>query len=80
MCCAASTLAYTAAQSALQLYEAGLLERFPDMEMHPGIAKVAAMATRDGLVLVEQMFSTVCAGFKLLAQQYPAYIQFGDRA
>lgn len=80
MCCAASTLAYTAAQSALQLYEAGVLAQFPETEMNPGDAKVAAVATLEGLVRVEQMFSTVCAGFKLLAQQYPAYTQFGDQA
>ena len=79
MCCAASTLAYTAAQSALQLYEAGVLEQFPETEMNPGAAKVAAVATPEGLVRVEQMFHTVCAGFELLAQQYPAYIQFGDQ-
>ena len=78
VCCAASTLVYTAVQGALKLYESGMLASFPETALQPGAARVAAMATPEGLIRVEQMFCTVLAGFELLVQQYPAYIRFGD--
>lgn len=78
VCCAASTLVYTAAQSALDLYEQGALRQFPDTILASGNAQVAALAMHEGREKVEQMFRTVAAGFELLARQYPEYIVFRE--
>ena len=76
VCCAASTLTYTAAQSALDLYEQGALKHFPDTILSSGNAQVAAVAQQETQEKVEQMFRTVAAGFELLARQYPKYLRF----
>ena len=76
VCCAVSTLTYTAAQSAMDLYEDGALRQVPETVLNPGAAQVAAVAVPEGLCKVEQMFQTVAAGFELLARQYPEYIVF----
>ena len=78
VCCAASALAYTAAQCAMDLYAEGLLQQFPDTILENGNAQVAALATEDGISRVQQMFDTVATGLQLLARQYPenvCYVQ-----
>lgn len=85
VCCAASTLIYTAAQNALNLYETGALRQFPDTILHPGNAQVAVAAEETAFERVEQMFRTVAIGFDMLARQYPEYVIFrktvnGDKA
>lgn len=85
VCCAASTLAYTAAQSALDLYQEGALRQFPDTVMESGNAQVAAVAAPESLERVAQMFRTIATGYEMLARQYPEYIIFretvnGDQA
>lgn len=78
VCCAASTLIYTAAQSALWLYEQGALQQFPGTMLNPGNAQVEAMAIPKAQESVQQMFRTIAAGFDLLARQYPEYIVFRE--
>ena len=78
VCCAASTLAYTAAQSALELYEDGALRQFPDTVMESGSAQVAAVATPEDIERVAQMFRTIATGYEMLARQYPEYIMFRE--
>ena len=78
VCCAASTLAYTAAQSALDLYERGAVKQFPDVALNSGNAQVAAVALPEAQAQVEQMFRTVAVGFDLLARQYPEYLVFRE--
>lgn len=85
ICCAASTLAYTAAQSALDLYEQGCLRQFPDTVLNAGNAQVAAVAARESVQRVDQMFRTIAVGYEMLARQYPEYLMFrevvnGERA
>lgn len=75
VCCAASTLAYTGAQSALDLYTNGYLKQLPETQMVSGSALVAATATEEGLERTQQMFSTIVAGYALLARQYPEFIE-----
>lgn len=79
VCCAASTLTYTAAQSALDLYEQGTLKHFPDTILSAGNAQVAAVALPETREKVEQMFRTIAAGFELLARQYPDYVLFREQ-
>lgn len=76
VCCAASTLIYTAAQSALELYENGALIQFPDTALNSGNAQVAAVAVPESMERVEQMFRTVATGLEMLARQYPEYVVF----
>jgi len=78
VCCAVSTLTYTAAQSALQLYEQGQLRQFPETLLESGTAQVAAVAVPEAIEQVAQMFRTVANGFDLLARQYPEYIVFRE--
>ena len=78
VCCAASTLTYTAAQNVLELYERGALRQFPDTTLNPGNAQVAAVATPDAVEKVEQMFRTIAIGFDMLARQYPDYLMFRE--
>ena len=78
VCCAASTLMYTAAQNALQLYEQGMLNHFPDTVLNSGNAQVTAVAVLEGREKVEQMFHTVAVGFDMLARQYPEYLMFRE--
>ena len=85
VCCAASTLTYTAAQSVVDLYEQGALRRFPDTVLASGNAQVAAVALSETQEKVEQMFRTIATGYEMLARQYPEYIIFretvnGDQA
>lgn len=85
VCCAASTLVYTAAQGVLDLYGAGALREFPETVLDPGNAQVAAVAAEGEQQRVEQMFRTVATGYQLLARQYPGYVMFretvnGDQA
>ena len=78
VCCAVSTLAYTATQSALQLYEQGDLRQFPDTLLNAGTAQVAAVATAEGKERVAQMFRTVAIGIEMLARQYPEHVMFRE--
>ena len=78
ICCAVSTLAYTAAQNALRLYEQGDLQQFPDTSLNVGTAQVAAVATVEGGERVAQMFCTVATGFEMLARQYPEHVMFRE--
>ena len=78
VCCAASTLAYTAAQSALNLYERGALKQFPDVVVNSGNAQVAAVAASDAIEMVGQMFCTIATGFDMLARQYPDYLMYRE--
>ena len=78
VCCAASTLIYTAAQSALDLYSEGALRQFPETVLDPGNAQVAAVAADGEQERVAQMFRTVATGFDLLARQYPDYLMFWE--
>ncbi len=78
VCCAASTLIYTAAQNALQLYEQGALQHFPETVLTSGNAQVAAVAASEAQEKVEQMFRTIAIGFDMLARQYPEYLMFRE--
>lgn len=78
VCCAASALAYTAAQSALDLYGEGLLQKFPETILQSGNAQVAALATEEGATRVQQMFATVATGLQLLARQYPENVCYAE--
>ena len=78
VCCAASTLIYTAAQSALDLYSEGALRQFPETVLDSGNAQVTAVAADGERVRVAQMFRTIATGFDLLARQYPEYIVFRE--
>lgn len=79
VCCAASTLIYTAAQCALDLYGEGALRQFPEIVTESGDAQVAAVATEEGIEQVQQMFRTVATGLEMLARQYSENVHFVKR-
>ena len=78
VCCAASTLAYTAAQNAFDLYEQGALRQFPEAELTSGCAQIAAIADEKYIQQVNQMFHTIAVGYEMLARQYPEYLMFRE--
>ena len=78
VCCAASTLVYTAAQCALDLYGEGALRQFPQTLLETGNAQVAAVATEEALEKVEQMFRTAATGLRMLASQYPENVCYAE--
>ncbi len=79
VCCAASTLIYTAAQNAMRLYEQGALQQFPDAVLVSGNGQVSVKATAESKKQVEQMFRTIAVGFDMLARQYPDYVKFREK-
>lgn len=78
VCCAASTLIYTAAQNSMWLYEQGALRQFPDSVLVSGNGQVSVIATTETKKQVEQMFRTIAVGFDMLARQYPDYLKFRE--
>lgn len=79
VCCAASTLVYTAAQCAFDFYGEGVLQQFPEIITKSGNAQVAVVATEEGKERVEQMYRTVATGLELLARQYPKHVGYIER-
>ena len=80
VCCAASTLIYTAAQNAMRLYEQGALRQFPDTVLVSGNGQVAVVATAESQEQVGQVFQTIAVGFDMLARQYPDYVKYRKTA
>lgn len=75
VCASASILAYTLAANVETLVEAGQA-RYPSIKLEAGDAKVRCEVVRRYSSVVQLIFSSVCAGFALLASNYPDYITY----
>ena len=76
VCAAATILCYTAAQTALDLYEQGKLRKRPRVDVDRGAAPVTLCPRQDAAVEVLAALRTVETGFALLAHHYPEYVTF----
>ena len=76
MCAAATILCYTAAQTALDLYEQGKLRKKPRVDVDKGDATVTLCPRQDAAAEVLVALRTVATGFALLSHHYPEYVTF----
>ena len=76
VCAAASILCYTAAQTALDLYEQGKLRKKPRVDVGKGDATVTLCPVNDAAAEAAVALHTVATGFALLAHHYPEYVRF----
>lgn len=76
VCAAASILCYTAAQTALDLYEQGKLRKKPRVDVKKGDATVTLCPRKDAAAETAVALRTVATGFALLGHHYPEYVTF----
>ncbi len=78
VCASASILAYTLAVNVETLVEAENA-REPTIRLDEGNAEVSCKAIRRYKDVVKLIFSAICSGFALLANQYPDNISYEAR-
>ena len=78
VCASASILAYTLAQFVKNMKDAGQI-RYPTIELKEGCAFIACNPSSRIRDAVKLAFDTVCAGFELLARDYPDNISYEIR-
>ncbi len=71
ICCAATMLAYTAAQAVQFLFEQGRLQKRPKIKIRDGCATVIAMPTEEGYAETLVVFWVAQCGAHVLAHNYP---------
>lgn len=76
VCAAASILCYTAAQSAIDLYDAGKLRKQPRTDVEKGNATITMCPKREAAAEVLVMLKTIETGFALLSHHYGEYVSF----
>lgn len=75
VCASASILAYTLASFAENMRESGQV-KYPTVKLGAGDAVIFCNAPRRIKAQVTLAFDTVCAGFELLARNYPENISY----
>ena len=75
VCASASILAYTLANTVLNMAECGQV-RDPKVELEAGMGEISCRTIHKYEAPVTLIFDTLCAGFELLAQQYPDNISY----
>ncbi len=76
ICASASILAFTAAQVLKIMDEGGEFSQHPTLNLENGDATVSCCADDDTTFLqVTQTFFTIAMGYKLLAHNYPQYVE-----
>lgn len=78
VCASASILAYTLAASVANMSAAKQI-REPQIELKEGSGQIACKAVRRFEAPVTLIFDTLCAGYELLANNYPEYISYEVR-
>jgi uncharacterized protein YsxB (DUF464 family) len=78
VCASASILAYTLAQFVKNMNDAGQI-RYPTLELTEGHTLIACSPPNRISNSVKLAFDTVCAGFELLARDYPDNISYEIR-
>lgn len=75
VCAAGSVLACTLAANVGRMVREGAAEQ-PVTRLVPGQAEIGCRPKETQKENVERVFDAVCAGFSLLAAQYPEYVEF----
>ena len=78
VCASASMLAYTLAANVANMADNGQV-RAPVMDMDEGNTEISCKPRHNLKATVTLVFDAVCAGFDLLAYQYPEYITYEIR-
>ena len=78
VCAAASALAYTLAGNVANMADAGQV-REPCLKLVEGDTELSCSPRHNLKATVTLVFDTVCAGFSLLAHDYPAFISYEIR-
>lgn len=78
VCASASILAHTLAENVANM-AVNEQVRQPVLKMESGKCEIGCQASHKYRAVVTLVFDTVCAGFELLAVQYPAYIHYEIR-
>lgn len=79
VCASASILAYTLADNVMQLAKGGHARMAPVVDMVEGKTEIYLKPHSRYRSIVTLIFDSICAGFALLAHNYPAYIKFEIR-
>lgn len=75
VCASASMLAYTLAANVANMEHNGQVKK-PTIRLEEGDAEVSCMPQRRFGAVVTLIFDSICAGFELLAADYPDYITY----
>lgn len=75
VCSAASILAYTLASNIEYIAECGQAKE-PMAELKEGSATICCMPQKGYASIVALVFETICAGYSLLANNYPENLTF----
>ena len=78
VCASASILAYTLAANVANMADNGQV-REPIMNMNEGDTEISCNPRHNLKATVTLVFDTVCAGFDLLAYEYPEHITYEIR-
>lgn len=78
VCASASILAYTLAANVAQMADNGQV-RQPIINFSEGNAEISCNPRHNLKNSVTLVFDSVCAGFELLAHDYPQYVQYEIR-
>ena len=78
VCASASMLAYTLSANVANMADNGQV-REPIMNMEEGNTEISCNPRHNLKATVTLVFDTVCAGFDLLAYEYPEYISYEIR-
>ncbi len=77
VCAAVSALTYTLAANALDLKDCGFTRRVMTRLDH-GDSEIHVTPKRPWRGTTDLVFSSVCVGFRLLAENYPKYIEYQE--
>lgn len=74
VCSAVSVLCYTLAQSAINLYNEGLLSEEPITNIKDGFVEIKMKPHRDAKAEVGRTIAVIETGFLLLSRTYPDFV------
>ena len=74
VCASATILAYTAAENLRRMYLSGRLKKPPDICMREGDIFIQCIPGKDEIKAIDDVFRIICAGYELLARDYPEFV------
>lgn len=74
VCASATILAYTAAENLRRMYLSGRLKKPPNIRMREGDIFIQCIPEEDEIQMTDDVFRIICAGYELLARDYPEFV------
>lgn len=78
VCSAVSILAYTLAEHLAVMYDGGLLEKKPIVQMNDGDMKIECKPTEEALHYITNTYAFVGLGFAIIANTYPECVKINE--